>query len=381
MGPQTRFLHTGVERDAATGATVPPIQPAVTFGQEGFAGAGTYDYSRSGNPTREAFEAAMATVEGGTVACAFASGMAALTAVILLLRAGDHLIVTRDCQGGTARLLERVFGRFGIAVSYVETHRIEEVEAAIRPETRAVLIENLSNPFLRLTDTEAVARLAHSRGLMTLVDNTFLTPYLQKPLDLGADLVIHSATKFIGGHGDLTAGVVVVREPGLGEELRFIQNATGGVLSPEGSYLALRGLRTLGVRMERMQTTARTVARFLADHRTVGEVYYPGLPAHPEHERASRLLPGYGSMLSFTLRDPARVPEFVDRLRLPVIGAGLGSVETILSVPVQHCHAALGAEGQKARGIGENLLRLSVGLEEAEDLIQDLWQALEAVAG
>lgn len=372
----TQFIHTGQELDPATQSVTPPIYRATTYHQADPWNPPEYDYARSGNPTRHAFEAAMATLEGGARGLAFSSGMAALTSAFMLFSQGDHLIVTRDCQGGTQRVLRSVFSRFGLQASYVDTEDFEALEQAVLPQTKAVLVENFSNPFLHVTDMPRLAEWAHSRSLLVMVDNTFITPYLQNPLELGADLVIHSATKMIGGHSDITAGVAVAKTDELGRQLYFIQNACGAVLSPDDAYLCLRGLHTLPVRMEQAQKSAETLAQALFVHSQVQEVYYPGLPGHPGHDVAARTMRGYGQMLTVRLKSPSLVPEAAGRLRLARTGAGFGGTETIVSLPELHCHAALTAEERTLRHITPDVLRISVGLESAADLVADFGQAL-----
>ena len=375
---ETRLLHTGFETDPATGAATVPIYQASTFHQASLDAPGRWDYARSGNPTRQAAEDALTALEGGARGCLFASGMAALSSTLLLFSSGDHLIVTDDCYGGTYRVLTRVFHRLGISASFVDTADPAAVAAAIRPNTKALLLETLSNPFLKVTDIAACAAIARERRLLTIVDNTLLSPYLCRPLELGADLVIHSATKFLGGHSDLIAGAAVAATPELGNELYFIQNAVGAVLGPQDCFLLQRGLKTLSVRLARQQTSALTVAQALADHPAVARVHYPGLAADPGHAVLERQSAGAGALLAFALRDPALLRPFVAALKLPLVGVSLGAVETILTVPVLHSHASVPAAQRAERGITESLLRLSVGLEDPADLIADLTAALDA---
>ncbi|MCY0878739.1 MAG: PLP-dependent aspartate aminotransferase family protein [Firmicutes bacterium] len=381
MKHDTRFVHTGQEVDPATAAIVPPIYRATTYHQRDPWNPPPFDYARSGNPTRQAFEEAMAALERGARGFAFASGMAALTASFLLFSAGDHLLVTRDCQGGTQRVLRGVFQRFGLSVSYVNTDDLDEVAEALRPETRGILVENFSNPFLRVTDIGLIAEWAHSHHLLVMVDNTFITPYLQQPLTLGADLVIHSATKMIAGHSDVTAGVAVARDAALAQRLYFIQNACGLALPPDDSYLAMRGLHTLPVRMERAQASAQRLAEALAACEGVSRVYYPGLSTHPGHDTARRTVRGFGQMLSFRLKDARAVPLLVQHLRFAKVGAGFGGTETILSLPELHCHAALTPDERAARAITADVVRVSVGLEDPDDIIDELRQAIAAALG
>ncbi len=374
----TRFIHHRETPDLTHGAIVAPIYRATTYHQPDPWQPPLYDYARSGNPTRHHFEEAMAELEGGVRGLAFASGMAALTAFFLLFETGDHLLVTRDCQGGTQRVLRGVFQRFGLSVTYVNTDDMAAMESARTRKTAAVLVENFSNPFLRITDIAQVSQWAHHHGLLVAVDNTFITPYLQNPLTLGADVVVHSATKMIGGHSDLTAGVIVAKDPLWAERLYFIQNACGGVLSPDDAYLAARGLSTLPVRMRQASAGAQALAEWLSQQLGPQNVYYPGLASHPGHQRCQRQMRGYGQMLTFRLPNQAAVQAFVGRLKVASVGAGFGGVETIVSLPELHCHAALTVEERTARAIGGDVVRVSVGLEEPADLIQDFEQAMAA---
>jgi cystathionine beta-lyase/cystathionine gamma-synthase len=372
----TLFVHTGHEWDNAFHAIVPPIYRAVTYHHADPWNPPRYDYARSGNPTRQALEDAIATIEGGARGLALASGMACLTAAFLLLSHHDHVLVTRDCQGGTQRLLRGVFQKFGIEVTYVDTTRLDDLDRACRPNTRAILVENFSNPFLWVSDIEAISQWAHARGLMVWVDNTFMTPYLQNPLQLGADLVIHSATKMISGHSDVTAGLMVSRDPELGQRLYFIQNACGLSLSADDAYLAFRGLRTLPIRMQKAQASAMALAQALTQLEPVTAVYYPGLADHPGHDMAKRTARGFGQMVTFRLAHPQWVVRLVDHLKWVVVGAGLGGPETIVSLPELHCHAALTPEERRDREITADVVRVSVGLEDAEDLINLFTQAI-----
>jgi len=375
----TQLIHGGQPQDLAYGALVPPVYRATTYHQPDPWAPPDYDYARSGNPTRQVFETAMALVEQGSRGLAFASGMAALTAFFLLFQSGDHLLVTRDCQGGTQRVLRGVFQRFGLSATYVDTDIVASLETARRKETVAVLVENFSNPFLRVSDIAAISQWAHQHHLLVAVDNTFITPYLQNPLALGADIVIHSATKMIGGHSDLTAGVVVTQSQDLGERLYFIQNACGAILSPDDAYLAHRGLSTLPVRMRQASDNAMTLAHWLASRLSPHAVYYPGLPTHPGHDLCLAQMRGFGQMLTFRLRSEDAVQTFARRLHLAAIGAGFGGTETIVSLPELHCHAALTPQERQDRSIGGDVVRVSLGLESDQDLVQDFNQALRGL--
>ena len=381
QGPMSRFVHTGFERDPATGALAPAVYRAVSFHHKDPEKPLRWDYSRSGNPTRDALEGAIATLEGGLRGFAFASGNQAITAAFLLFAAGDHLIATADCQGGTQRLVRAVLSRFGLSVSYVDTDDLAAVQRARRPETKAVIVENFSNPFLRVSDIPALATWAHQEGLRLIVDNTFLTPYLQAPLALGADLVLHSATKMIAGHGDVTAGLAATADEELGRALYTVQNATGGMLSPDDSYQVLRGLHTLPLRMERAQATAGSFAAFLSRQPEVVELHYPGLGGDPGHETAARTVRGFGSMITVRLGDARLVAPMARHLEMIRVGAGFGGPETSISLPELHCHAALTAGERQERRLTGDILRFSVGLEDLADIEADLRRALDRATG
>lgn len=377
----TRYVHTGHEQDPATGALTPAVYRAVTYQQGDPYHPTRYDYARSGNPTREALEQAIADLEHGARGFAFSSGNQAITAALLLFSAGDHLIVTRDCQGGTQRLIRAVFSRLGISVTYVDTDDPEAVRGALRPNTRGVLVENFSNPFLRVTDIQQLGEWAHAHDLLVIVDNTFLTPVLQQPLDLGADIVLHSATKLIAGHSDVTAGLAVARTAALGDRLYLVQNATGGILSPDDSYMVLRGLHTLPLRVRRAGGSAQALAEWLRGRHEVAELHYPGLADAPGHALAASAMRGFGSIVTARLQDPSWPGQMAGQLRIIRTGAGFGGTETVISLPELHCHGALTQEERDARALTGEIIRISVGLEDPEDLIQDLEQALRRVAG
>lgn len=376
-GPSSRFVHTGFERDPATGALTPAVYRAVSFHHQDPEKPLRWDYSRSGNPTRDALEGAIATLEGGVRGFAFASGNQAITAAFLLFAAGDHLIATADCQGGTQRLVRAVLSRFDLRVTYVDTDDLDAVRHALRPESKAVLVENFSNPFLRVSDIPALAAFTQQQGLRLIVDNTFLTPYLQTPLELGADLVVHSATKMIAGHGDVTAGLAATADEEIARALYTVQNATGGMLSPDDSYQVLRGLHTLPLRMERAQATAFGLAGWLADQPEVVEIHYPGLAEDPGHVTASRTVRGFGNMITVRLEDARLVAPLARHLGMIRVGAGFGGPETTISLPELHCHAALTASERQERRLTGEILRFSVGLEDLADIEADLRQALQ----
>jgi cystathionine beta-lyase len=374
---RTRVVHAGPDRDPVTGASSIPIYQASTFDQDDPFNLGTYDYGRSGNPTREALERALAELEGGAVGLAFASGMAAISSALMLLQPGDHVVASEDIYGGTFRVLTTLFKRWGLSVSFVDTTDARRVRDALQPTTKALLVETPSNPLLRITDLRAMAGLARERGLLSVVDNTFMTPYLQRPLDLGFDLVVHSATKFLGGHSDLIAGAAVTREPELGRRLRRVQNSFGAVLAPHDSWLLLRGLRTLAARLDAQQRGAERIAAQLARHAAIAGVRYPTLETHPGRATHLAQARGGGAVLSFEVRDPGLTRSFLRALRLPLVAVSLGGVESIMSYPRTMSHAGMPSEERLQRGIGDGLVRLSVGLEDPEDLLADIEHALD----
>jgi len=379
MGFATDAIHIGQEPDPATGAIVTPIYQTSTFVQEGLGRHKGYEYARSRNPTRDALERNLAALEGGAGALAFASGMAAINAVLSVFSRGDHVVCTRGAYGGTLRLFNSLLTRFGLEFTYADTGCLTEAEKALRPETRLLYVETPTNPLMALTDLRAAADLARSRGLLLAVDNTFMSPYFQRPLALGADIVIHSTTKYLNGHSDGIGGAVVVaagREDLL-RRLKFIQNAAGAILGPMDSWLVLRGVKTLAVRMRQHNENAMAVAAWLSSNAHLARVYYPGLPSHPQHELARRQMSGFGGMIAFELHSFEAVGAMLGRLRLCSLGESLGGVETLLSHPATMSHVSLTPEERAALGISDRLLRISVGIEDVEDIIKDLEQALE----
>jgi cystathionine beta-lyase/cystathionine gamma-synthase len=373
-GFATRAIHAGQEPDSATGAVIVPIYQTSTFAQEAVGVHKGYEYARSGNPTRTALETALAALEGGAHALAFASGLAAESTVLLLLSSGDHVIGGDDAYGGTYRLFTKVFARHGISFDFVDTRDPEEVAEAIRPETRLVWLETPTNPLLKLADVAKIAELARPRGVLTLVDNTFASPYLQRPLEQGADIVLYSTTKYMGGHSDVVGGALVLNDAELYERLKFLQNAAGGVPGPFDSWLVLRGLKTLALRMRAHSENGMAVARFLSEHPAVDEVIYPGLPSHPQHELARRQMRGFGGMISLVLKggEPA-AHALVTRTRLFTLAESLGGVESLIELPAAMTHASV---ANSPLEVPAGLVRLSVGIEDSEDLIADLEQAL-----
>ncbi len=372
----SRLVQTGTGRDERTGAISFPIHPSATYRHPGVGQSTGFDYTRSGNPTRQILEEALADLEGGTRGLAFASGMAALTTLFLHFSSGDHLILSEDLYGGTYRVLDQIFARFGLQASFVDTTDIDRVAAAITGQTRALLVETPGNPLLGIADLEALGHLCRRHDLLFIVDNTFLTPLLQRPFDWGADIVVHSATKYLGGHSDLCAGALIARDADLGEKLYFLQNSTGGILPPQDCWLLMRSLKTLPVRMERHCASADRLARWLAEQPQVRQVYYPGLPEHPGHALMKRQADGFGGMLSFRVDSPRRAHRVLERLRLISFAESLGGVESLMTLPAVQTHGDIPEEERLRLGIDESLLRLSVGLESVEDLVADLEQAL-----
>jgi cystathionine beta-lyase/cystathionine gamma-synthase len=379
---RTRAIHIGSERDPATGAVVPPIHVASTFVQPGAGTWGEFDYTRSGNPTRKNLERTLASLEAGCGALAFSSGMAAIHCVTMLLSSGEHIVAGSDIYGGTYRLLHKIVDRAGLRVSLVPSTDLERLEAAIRPETRLLWIESPGNPLMSITDIAACAQIARRHGILLGVDNTFATPVLTRPLELGADLVMHSATKYLGGHSDILGGALVVRDRPLYDRLYFIQNATGATLGPFECFLVSRGLKTLELRVREQSRTAQRLADFLADDPRVRRVLYPGLGGHPGHGLAARQMDGaFGAMLSFEIHgDFAQTQRVVETTRLFQLAVSLGAVESLIEHPASMSHASYDAADRAAHGIADDLIRLSVGLEDFEDLRDDLDQALSVRA-
>jgi cystathionine beta-lyase len=377
VNDRTKLIHSGRSLDPATGASSIPIYQTSTFAQPDPEHPGPYDYARSGNPTREALEHTMAVLEGGTQGLAFSSGMAATSSVLLLFKPGDHLVVGNDIYGGTYRVLTGLFKRWQLEVTFTDSTDPDSVRKAVTPATKALFIETPANPLLSITDLRAMVEIAREHSLLAITDNTFMTPALQRPLDIGFDIVVHSATKFLGGHSDLIAGVAVTREETLGRHLKAIQNSFGAILGPQDSWLVQRGIKTLGVRMDAQQKTAGELALWLSHHPAVGKVHYPGLKDHPGravHESQSQ---GAGAVLSFELAGKPDVLRLLKQTKLAIPAVSLGGVESILSYPAMMSHAAMPRPERLARGITDGLVRLSVGLETAEDLIADLDSALK----
>ena len=376
---ETRAIHAGQEPDPATGATIVPVYQTVTFTQEEVGRHKGYEYSRTSNPTRVALERCLASLEGGRFGFAYGSGMAAIHGATQLVSAGDHVVVADDLYGGSFRLFTQVLPRYGVEFSWVDATRPEEIAKAMRPATRLVWVESPTNPMLKLVDLAACAEIARRGGALLVVDNTFATPYLQNPLALGAPVIVHSTTKYIGGHSDVVGGAIVVDDEELARRLQFTRNATGGVPGPWDAWLTLRGVRTLALRMRQHEANAARVAEFLSGRPGVAAVHYPGLPAHPGHALARRQMRGFGGMLSLDVAGGAAAARaFCAATRLFSLGESLGGVESLIGYPWTMSHGAFPAEEKRRKGITEATVRLSVGIEHADDLCDDLERALAA---
>jgi cystathionine beta-lyase/cystathionine gamma-synthase len=374
-GFATRAVHAGQAPDPLSGAVMTPIYQTSTYAQEGLGRHKGYEYARTQNPTREAFERCVTSLEGGTHGFAFGSGLAALDAVFKLLKAGDHVVIGENVYGGTHRLAERIYTQFGLAFTFVDMRDLRNVEQALRPETRMVYCETPTNPMMFLADLAAIGDLAQAHGLLYVVDNTFASPYFQRPLALGAEVVLHSTTKYLNGHSDMVGGVLVTSRDDVGERLGFIQNAAGAVPGPMDCWLALRGLKTLPLRMRQHDANGRRVAQWLAGRRDVAKLYYPGLPDHPQHELACRQMTGFGGMISFDVGDTARARAIVEATRIFTLAESLGGVESLIGHPASMTHASVPKTLRESMGLTDSLVRLSCGVEEAEDLMGDLEQA------
>jgi cystathionine beta-lyase/cystathionine gamma-synthase len=375
----TRVIHAGQMPDPSTGSVAVPIYQTSTYAQDGVGRHRGFEYARTQNPTRMALERSVAALEGGVHGIAFASGMAAITAVAMTLRAGDHVVVSDNTYGGTFRVFDRVLHNFGLEFAFVDTSDLEATEAAIRSTTRLIFVETPTNPLMTITDIAAVAALAHSHHALLAVDNTFMSPYFQRPIELGADIVVHSTTKYLNGHSDGVGGVVVVSDPELADRMYFLQNAAGAILSPFDSFLVLRGIKTLSLRMRQHDTNGRRVAQFLAEHPRVQRVYYPGLGSHPQHELARRQMGGFGAMIAFETGSLQAATTVLDGVRLCTLAESLGGVETLVCHPASMTHASV-PEADRARlGITDGMVRVSVGIEDVDDIIADLDYALGQV--
>ena len=380
VGFATRAIHDGQAPEGLTGAVNVPIFLTSTYQQEEIGKNKGHEYARLTNPTRDALEESLCSLEGGTSAHAFGSGMAAITAMCTMMKSGDHVVCSDNVYGGTGRLFDKILVNYGLTFTYVDTSVAENVASAITPATKLVHIETPTNPMMSITDIRAVAEICHAKGVELSVDNTFLSPYLQQPIALGADIVMHSTTKFLNGHSDGLGGVLICTRSEQAERFRFVQKCTGGILSPFESYLLLRGVKTLAVRMKQHDANGRVVADFLKGHKAVKQVFYPGLAEHPQHELAKRQQSGFGSMISMELGSLEKANAFAKRLKLGLLAESLGGVETLICHPATMTHAAVGAEGRARLGITDGLMRISVGIEDVEDIVGDLEQALDQLA-
>lgn len=372
----TELAQIGNRKDH-TGAISYPIYFSATFAHPELGKSSGFDYSRSGNPTRSVLEESIAQLEKGCRGFAFSSGMAAITTVLSLFKNGDHIIMTEDPYGGTYRLLEKVFLGFGISVSYVDTSSIKLIKEAILPETKVIFCETPTNPLMKVADIHRICQLAKQHRLITIFDNTFLSPYYQRPLELGADIVVHSATKFIGGHNDVVAGLVVVRQEELAERISFLQNTLGAILGPQDAWLLIRGMKTLGLRITCQQQNALQIAQWLVNHPLVEKVYYPGLPSHPGYEIQRSQASGFGAIISFTVKDKSAISSILKKVKVFSFAESLGGVESLITYPFVQTHADIPESVREHLGINERLLRISVGIENVQDLIDDLSDALD----
>jgi cystathionine gamma-lyase/cystathionine beta-lyase/cystathionine gamma-lyase/homocysteine desulfhydrase len=378
-GFATRAIHAGQQPDPLTGAVTVPIYPTSTYVQQGIGEHKGYEYSRVSNPTRTRLEENLASLEGGVAARVFGSGMAAINAIVSMLKSGDHVVCGNDLYGGTPRLFNQVMTGFGLEFSYVDTSEAQNVERAIRKNTRMVYVETPTNPLMRLSDLAAISQICRRKKVVLVVDNTFMSPYFQQPLALGADMVVHSTTKFLNGHSDGLGGVVVCAKQEDADKLAFLQKAAGAILSPFECWLVLRGVKTLAARMEIHDRSGRIVADFLSKHKKVKAVFYPGLPTHPQHALARRQMSGFGSMITFETGSLKNANTMLKKVRVCSLGESLGGVETLISHPATMTHAALGVKGRKAIGITDGLVRISVGIEDVDDILDDLDSALNSI--
>ncbi len=383
-GFSTRAIHDGQPADPLTGAVNVPIYASSTYAQEEIGKHRGYEYSRVSNPTREALEENLASLEGGTSAHVFSSGMAAIAALVTMFKTGDHVICGSNVYGGTPRLFDRIIAHYGILFSYVDTTDLEQVRQAIKPTTRLIHIETPTNPLMQITDIRAIADICHERraagqAIDLSVDNTFMSPYFQRPIEFGADIVMHSTTKFLNGHSDGLGGVLVATTPEHKESFEFVQKCTGGILSPFECFLVLRGVKTLAVRMKQHEVNGYAIANYLVGHARVPQVYYPGLPQHPQHALAQRQMSGFGALITFETGSLDNANAVLRRLRVCTVGESLGGVETLVSHPATMTHAALGEEGRARIGLTDGMVRISAGIEDAEDLLEDLEQALSVL--
>ncbi len=378
-GFATRAIHVGQEADVETGAVAPPIYPTSTYLQQELGKNKGYEYARVSNPTRDRLEANLAALEGGIGAKVFSSGMAAVNALCTMFKSGDHVVAGNDLYGGVPRLFNQVLAGYGFGFTYVDTSSAKNVERALTPKTRMVYVETPTNPLMTLCDLRAISAICREHKIELVVDNTFMSPYFQQPIALGADMVIHSTTKFLNGHSDGIGGAVICTKASQVEQLAFVQKAAGAILSPFECWLILRGVKTLAVRMQQHDRSGRFVAEFLSRHKKVKKVFYPGLRAHPQHDLAKRQMTGFGSMISFETGSLTNAKKLLKRVKLCSLAESLGGVETLISHPATMTHAALGAAGRKAIGLTDGLVRISVGIENVEDIVKDLDLALAAI--
>ena len=379
MGFSTDCIHAGQEPEPHTGAVTIPIYQTSTYVQPELGRHKGYEYARTQNPTRAALEANLAALERGKHGHCFASGMSAIDCVFRMLKSGDHVVAGENMYGGSYRLFHRVLEKFGLEFTYVDTSSVDAVKDAVRPNTKIVYLETPTNPMMTVTDLAACAEVAHSHGALVVVDNTFCSPFLQKPIELGADIVVHSTTKFLNGHSDSVGGVVISNSDEIAEQVGFLQNAVGAILSPFDSWLVLRGVKTLAVRMKRHEENGIAMASYLANHKRVKKIYYPGLPDHPQHALAKRQMNGFGSMISFDLGSKENAKKFLDRVRLCSLAESLGGVETLISHPESMTHGSVPVEMRQRLGITPGLVRISVGIEDIEDLVADLDNAFDGM--
>jgi cystathionine beta-lyase/cystathionine gamma-synthase len=379
MGFSTDCIHAGQEPEPETGAVTVPIFQTSTYVQPELGRHKGYEYARTKNPTRSALEANLAALERGKHGHCFASGMSATDTVFRLLKSGDHVVAGENMYGGSYRLFSRVLEKYGLSFTYVDTSDVDAVKRALQPNTRIVFLETPTNPMMTITDIAACADVAHKQGALVVVDNTFCSPYIQRPIELGADIVVHSTTKYINGHSDSVGGVVISNSDEIAEQIGFLQNAVGAILSPMDSFLVLRGVKTLAVRMKAHEANGRALATYISNHPKVKKTYYPGLPDHPQHELAKRQMNGFGAMLSFELGSYENAKKFLDRVRLCALAESLGGVETLISHPASMTHGSVPPETRERLGITGGLVRISVGIEDAEDLIADVENAFDGV--
>jgi cystathionine beta-lyase/cystathionine gamma-synthase len=378
-GFATKAIHVGQEPDPLTGAVSAAIYPTSTYVQEEIGKNKGYEYARVSNPTRDRVETNLAALEGGTAARVFASGMAAINAITSMLKSGDHVVAGHNLYGGTPRLFNQVLANFGLTFTYVDTSDLKKVESAFQKNTRLLFLETPTNPLMELCDLRAISELSHRKKVEVVVDNTFMSPYFQRPIELGADMVVHSTTKFINGHSDGLGGVVVCTKPEQAEKLAFLQKCAGAILSPFECWLILRGVKTLAVRMEQHDRSGRKVADYLSKHKKVKKVFYPGLPDHPQHELAKRQMSGFGSMIAFETGSLANANKMLRKVRVCSLAESLGGVETLISHPATMTHAGVGEEGRRKIGITDGMVRISVGIEDVDDILADLDQAFAAI--